>query len=696
MHRRNRPRSTFYSRDQHALNSQYSGEDRIKRKRNIADCVNDVGKKEAESSNYVDNTFREELTEEKLQGFCGTRDLRLVTQLELAVDVSQMSLDKIMFLLPSLQRLILDNSLIPSLRDLCTNMNTLRMISMSNVGLQDLDGISVLSGLSELRLSNNRIKDLTPLALHESLQILDLSHNALVDINSFELLGTCTLLYSLDLRGNPIARGAPNYRQIVCYHIPQLRILEGKHVDSNEGSRVTASMLAEANCVLQEQNERGEDSQLQLKQASMSDTKENGYNVPVSHCDNSHVELRSSSSELTHGTFVITGNVAKSLIKRRALDHCLDSSPFEVDESMNIEEDLLVHDLSDSFIDSSQINSDFDCPNTTTHKVKNVLSKTNKARTVLAPHSTFYKPCVLNRCDDYSSIDIMIDTFQRFNVNEQRRSRYYAKTKNSAKVVDFDSGSESDDSSIECDRHKRMAGAFAKMDHNQQVHDSALFSSVDNSVASKSHRSTLVRKALHLSNSASTSDKAGRKLGFNLRSCLENISVWANESGSDNDTSDDEYLGTIKTKKSTTVATPTAHSRDEIMKMCHSSLSMQNDNTNLSVAAATAAATSSPLTKNTTFHNEIIQPKTSKIINPRTRGRGEANDMKDDDIIRLLQKQPKDVLCMKTRESFRAFFTGMKRTRMECLLRVANRHLELSDMDRKVSKRMKLLHDVLT
>uniref|UniRef100_A0A7S4QSP7 Uncharacterized protein n=1 Tax=Ditylum brightwellii TaxID=49249 RepID=A0A7S4QSP7_9STRA len=158
-----------------------------------------------------------------MQRFCGTRDLRLVTQLELAVDVSQMSLDKIMFLLPSLQRLILDNSLIPSLRDLCTNMNTLRMISMSNVGLQDLDGISVLSGLSELRLSNNRIKDLTPLALHESLQILDLSHNALVDINSFELLGTCTLLHSLDLRGNPIARGAPNYRQIVCYHIPQVR-----------------------------------------------------------------------------------------------------------------------------------------------------------------------------------------------------------------------------------------------------------------------------------------------------------------------------------------------------------------------------------------------------------------------------------------------------------------------------------------
>jgi Leucine-rich repeat (LRR) protein len=45
-------------------------------------------------------------------------------------------------------------------------------LSLSFCGLNDLDGIGVLTGLQEICLSDNFITDVAPLAMHENLQVL--------------------------------------------------------------------------------------------------------------------------------------------------------------------------------------------------------------------------------------------------------------------------------------------------------------------------------------------------------------------------------------------------------------------------------------------------------------------------------------------------------------------------------------------
>ena len=133
---------------------------------------------------------------------CGTRNLTSVKQLTIAIDSSRVALDNLPDFLPNLTTLTLDNSLISSLRDLGTNFDKLQTISLSNLKLIDIDGIGSLTNLRELRLSNNLICDVTPLAMHENLQILDLSKNKINDFEALNMLSTCDLLYSLDLRKN--------------------------------------------------------------------------------------------------------------------------------------------------------------------------------------------------------------------------------------------------------------------------------------------------------------------------------------------------------------------------------------------------------------------------------------------------------------------------------------------------------------
>ena len=56
----------------------------------------------------------------------------------------------------------------------------------------------------------------------------------MADLDALEILGTCSVLYSLDLRGNPLST-IEHYRQIVHYHLPLLKVLDGTHVSRCEG-----------------------------------------------------------------------------------------------------------------------------------------------------------------------------------------------------------------------------------------------------------------------------------------------------------------------------------------------------------------------------------------------------------------------------------------------------------------------------
>jgi len=161
------------------------------------------------------------VTEEHLHQLCGTSDLESVKYLEVTLD-QRISIHHILDHLPSLRQLKLDQSPIASIRELGLNVKHLTTISVSECGLSDLDGIGSLVSIKEMRLSFNNIQDLTPLALHETLEILDLSHNLVSNVVYCEILGTCSQLFSLDLRDNPISH-TKNIRRILCHSIPQVR-----------------------------------------------------------------------------------------------------------------------------------------------------------------------------------------------------------------------------------------------------------------------------------------------------------------------------------------------------------------------------------------------------------------------------------------------------------------------------------------
>jgi Leucine-rich repeat (LRR) protein len=167
--------------------------------------------------------FSDAVTREQLQDVCGTSDLHSVRYLEITLDLKRTSINQVLDYLPSLRQLVLTtDGPMTSVRDLGVNVKNLTMVSVSNCGLKDLDGISSLASIVDLRLSYNNIDDLTPLALHDTLEILDLSHNLLGEIVSCEILGTCRRLVSLDLRDNPVSHKNNCLRRIIRNWIPQV------------------------------------------------------------------------------------------------------------------------------------------------------------------------------------------------------------------------------------------------------------------------------------------------------------------------------------------------------------------------------------------------------------------------------------------------------------------------------------------
>ena len=245
---------------------------------------------------------------------CGTKNLKAITQLNLTVNASKISLDHIAFYLPSLRRLTLDGSIISSARDLGLLggfVPSLCTVSLSDVGLRDLGGIcGALPYISELRASRNSIVDVTPLATHEHIRLLDLSHNLIsADVFALELLGTCPHLEELDLRDNAISaytkEGAvvnytSDYRQTAAHHIPQLAILDGRHIHRGSVNPVTdstASLGFDSCC-----------TGIWAKKAAHQDVR---HKILCSSVETGGM------SDLSKGSHTFAGSVARSLRRRR-------------------------------------------------------------------------------------------------------------------------------------------------------------------------------------------------------------------------------------------------------------------------------------------------------------------------------------------------------------------------------------------
>ncbi|CAK0879276.1 unnamed protein product [Prorocentrum cordatum] len=204
----------------------------------------------------LSNSIFEELSEggiseEFLRHHCGAEDLADVECLELQVDATggAQQVERLGALVPSLQELRLNQSSVPSLRDLGTGLSRLRVLWLCRSAVQDLGGISALPSLEELYLSFNDIKELYPLVTHESLQVLDLEGNLVEDFSEVQSLEAVTSLRELNLSLNPLWKGAGVSRDRVLQALPRLEVLDDIPRDrvADEQARSDEGAAAEPN-----------------------------------------------------------------------------------------------------------------------------------------------------------------------------------------------------------------------------------------------------------------------------------------------------------------------------------------------------------------------------------------------------------------------------------------------------------------
>ena len=165
-----------------------------------------------------------------ISSYEGSNNLSDLIGLEGKADTRDLTLSFLGELFPQLEKLRLNNSIIPSVRDIGCYLVNLRFLSLARCGITSLDGISTISSnLEELYLAFNKITDVVDLLGMDNLKIVDLEENLLSKLDDIEVLSSSPKLKALTLVGNPAASD-PNYKEKIMKLLPKLIYLDEKRI----------------------------------------------------------------------------------------------------------------------------------------------------------------------------------------------------------------------------------------------------------------------------------------------------------------------------------------------------------------------------------------------------------------------------------------------------------------------------------
>ncbi|XP_053659137.1 uncharacterized protein LOC128708201 [Anopheles marshallii] len=162
--------------------------------------------------------------EELLRQAAGTQDLATVHEIKLKVISHMTSLQRIPCFIPQLRSLILEGSIVMTLRDLGCDMTFLRYLNVSRCSLKHLDGTTGLESLEELVADYNLIEEVGPCSNLINIRKISLKGNRITDLGSVTFLALCEKLEVLDLRENFVSED-PSFWHVLRTNIPQLRCL---------------------------------------------------------------------------------------------------------------------------------------------------------------------------------------------------------------------------------------------------------------------------------------------------------------------------------------------------------------------------------------------------------------------------------------------------------------------------------------
>jgi len=121
--------------------------------------------------------------------------------------------------------LTINDSYVPTLRALSSNLRALQVLKIPNCGVKDLDGLSICQNLREIYLPFNEITTIASIMFLTNLEIVDFESNFIDGAQELDYLSILGKLKLLNLANNPVC-DLPNYRETIYSHAPNLQILD--------------------------------------------------------------------------------------------------------------------------------------------------------------------------------------------------------------------------------------------------------------------------------------------------------------------------------------------------------------------------------------------------------------------------------------------------------------------------------------
>jgi Leucine-rich repeat (LRR) protein len=135
-----------------------------------------------------------------------------------------------------IQILTINDSYVPSLRALSSNLRSLQVLKIPNCGIADIDGLAICKQLKEVYLPFNEITSLASLMFLTNLEIIDLESNFIDGISELDYLSCLSNVKLLNLSNNPVC-GLEMYEEKIYGHLGSLAMLDDFSAGSEKGSR---------------------------------------------------------------------------------------------------------------------------------------------------------------------------------------------------------------------------------------------------------------------------------------------------------------------------------------------------------------------------------------------------------------------------------------------------------------------------
>jgi len=141
-------------------------------------------------------------------------ELALLPKLELRVDTTCHSLQVTGEILPSLEYLKLNDSIVRCFRDIGTSFKNVRVLHIARCELTEAQGIQAFEQLEELYIAYNAIDDLFDISLCGNLTILDLEGNNISAVEQIKYLRRMPRLADVNFKQNPVAKEFAYYQKL--------------------------------------------------------------------------------------------------------------------------------------------------------------------------------------------------------------------------------------------------------------------------------------------------------------------------------------------------------------------------------------------------------------------------------------------------------------------------------------------------